>query len=377
MREATKRSEAQISHLTDLLTKLTNQVIPSTSTPPPNPSPLPSQPLPNPKGGINMVKKRDGEKEERRARTEWLLELMAKVNGLVDPDDQDWWDESDEEDEEDPEEEEEEWEIEEENEVELEGGKEEVIEEVVEKEQVGETLLEENKIVEECGKLCLATMFEGNKGHKPILLTTKDVFTTIDMGIVSIAGIEEDVLVKIGSWTVPADFHDIRTTRHSKGGTPQVLLGRPTLKTAKFKLDYITETFSFKVGNVEEIYHPKRPPALNKKFVHQVQLSSEDKVEGKKSKEAKERLKKGKGLRHSPPHIKKKKKDPMKKKVKIRNQGKESSKEESEEEKGKRRIEFKCNSVEDLIGKLLTFKKVFHNNDSMSNHLVKDQSKWK
>ncbi|MED6127721.1 hypothetical protein PIB30_090819 [Stylosanthes scabra] len=47
----------------------------------------------------------------------------------------------------------------------------------------------------------------------------------------------------------------------------------------------------------------------------------------------------------------------MKKKVKIRNQGKESLKEESEEEKGKRRIEFKCNSVEDLIGKLLTFKK--------------------
>ncbi|MED6125735.1 hypothetical protein PIB30_071529 [Stylosanthes scabra] len=67
----------------------------------------------------------------------------------------------------------------------------------------------------------------------------------------------------------------------------------------------------------------------------------------------------------------------MKKKVKIRNQGKESSKEESEEEKGKRRIELKCNSVEDLIGKLLTFKKVFHNNDAMSNHLVKDQSKWK
>ncbi|MED6189677.1 hypothetical protein PIB30_098388 [Stylosanthes scabra] len=244
MRQATKRTEAQISHLTDLLTKLTNQVIPSTSTPPPppNPSPLPSQPLPNPKGGINMVKKGDEEKEERRARTEWLLELMAKVDGLVDPDDEDWWDESNEEDEEDP---------------------------------------------------------------------------------------------------------------HSKGGTPQVLLGRPTLKTVGFKLDYITETFSFKVGNVEEIYHPERPPASNKKFAHQVQLSSEDKVKEKE------------------------KKDPMKKKVKIRNQEKESSKEESKEEKGKRRIELKYNSAEELIGKLLTFKRVLHNNDAMSNHLVKDQSKWK
>ncbi|MED6126438.1 hypothetical protein PIB30_078423 [Stylosanthes scabra] len=67
----------------------------------------------------------------------------------------------------------------------------------------------------------------------------------------------------------------------------------------------------------------------------------------------------------------------MKKKVKIRNQGKESSKEESEEKKAKRRIELKCNSVEDLMGKFLTFKKVLHNNDAMSNHLVKDQSKWK
>ncbi|MED6136155.1 hypothetical protein PIB30_053388 [Stylosanthes scabra] len=106
MREATKRTEAQISHLTDLLTKLTNQVLSSTSTPPPppNPSPLPSQPLPNPKERINVVKEGDEEKEEKRARTEWLLELMAKVNGLVDPDDEDWWDESDEEDEEDLEE---------------------------------------------------------------------------------------------------------------------------------------------------------------------------------------------------------------------------------------------------------------------------------
>ncbi|MED6177105.1 hypothetical protein PIB30_094720 [Stylosanthes scabra] len=82
MRKATKRTEAQISHLTDLLTKLTNQVLPSTSTPPPppNPSLLPSQPLLNPKGGINVVKKGDEEKEERRARTKWLLELMAEVD---------------------------------------------------------------------------------------------------------------------------------------------------------------------------------------------------------------------------------------------------------------------------------------------------------
>ncbi|MED6211721.1 hypothetical protein PIB30_076371 [Stylosanthes scabra] len=49
-REVAKRTEAQISHLTDLMTKFAIQMLPSTSPPPPNPSHLPSQPLPNPKG---------------------------------------------------------------------------------------------------------------------------------------------------------------------------------------------------------------------------------------------------------------------------------------------------------------------------------------
>ncbi|MED6125570.1 hypothetical protein PIB30_069673 [Stylosanthes scabra] len=190
------------------------------------------------------------------------------------------------------------------------------------------------------------------------------------MGIVSIAGIAEDVVVKIGSLTVPADFHVIWSTRHSKGGTPQVLLGRPTLQTAGFKLDYITNAFSFKVGNVEEVYHPRKPSAVSKKSAHQVQLSKEDKDERKQSEEAKARLKKLKGLRSSPPHVKKKRKDPMKKKVRIQKPGEDNSKEKKEEEKEKRRLELKCKSVENLIGKLYAFKKVLH-------HLVKDQSKWK
>ncbi|MED6222964.1 hypothetical protein PIB30_069447 [Stylosanthes scabra] len=188
------------------------------------------------------------------------------------------------------------------------------------------------------------------------------------MGIVSIAGIAEDVVVKIGSLTVPADFHVIRSTRHSKGGTPQ---------TAGFKLDYMTNAFSFKVENVEEVYHPRKPSAASKKSAHQVQLSKQEKDERKQSEEAKARLKKLKGLRSFPPHVKKKKKDLTKKKVKIRKLGEENSKEKKEEEKEQRRLELKCKSVEDLIGKLYAFKKVLHHNDAMTHHLVKDQSKWK
>ncbi|MED6108110.1 hypothetical protein PIB30_020380 [Stylosanthes scabra] len=99
MREVAKRTEAQISHLTDLITKFATQMLPSTSTPPPpNPSPLPSQPLPNPKGGINVVEKGDEKKEKKDARTEWLIDLIAKANAMVESDDEDWWDESEESD---------------------------------------------------------------------------------------------------------------------------------------------------------------------------------------------------------------------------------------------------------------------------------------
>ncbi|MED6195581.1 hypothetical protein PIB30_039185 [Stylosanthes scabra] len=120
------------------------------------------------------------------------------------------------------------------------------------------------------------------------------------------------------------------------------MLGRPTLQTAGFKLDYITNAFSFKVGKVEEVYHPKKPSAVNKKSAHQ-----------------------------------KKKKDPTKKKVEIRKRGEDSSKGEKEEEKERRKLELKFKSVEEFIGKLYAFKKALHHNDAMNHHLVKDQSKWK
>ncbi|MED6148208.1 hypothetical protein PIB30_048130 [Stylosanthes scabra] len=69
MREAQKRTEGQLTNLTELLTKFANQAT-TNPTPPPNPSPLPSQPLPNPKGGINMVQKRSEEVENKKARIE-------------------------------------------------------------------------------------------------------------------------------------------------------------------------------------------------------------------------------------------------------------------------------------------------------------------
>ncbi|MED6115744.1 hypothetical protein PIB30_093615, partial [Stylosanthes scabra] len=65
MKENQKRLDSQLSHITELLYKFTNQ---PTTNPQPQPStssPLPSQPLPNPKGGINMVHNENDEEEEQ------------------------------------------------------------------------------------------------------------------------------------------------------------------------------------------------------------------------------------------------------------------------------------------------------------------------
>ncbi|MED6223687.1 hypothetical protein PIB30_076506 [Stylosanthes scabra] len=106
------------------------------------------------------------------------------------------------------------------------------------------------------------------------------------------------------------------------------------LKTAGFQLDYITETFSFKVGNVEETFHPVRPPASFDKSAHQVQLGNEgysgrqvvSKIENHRSEDSRRRTEKDKGSRNTPPHTKKKKKDPMNRVSKARNREKGSSK---------------------------------------------------
>ncbi|MED6199334.1 hypothetical protein PIB30_075000 [Stylosanthes scabra] len=54
------------------------------------------------------------------------------------------------------------------------------------------------------------------------LKKSNEVFTMVDTSIVAVAGIAENVLVKIGKLTIPADFHVIRATKGDKGGRPQI-----------------------------------------------------------------------------------------------------------------------------------------------------------
>ncbi|MED6115483.1 hypothetical protein PIB30_091032, partial [Stylosanthes scabra] len=86
------------------------------------------------------------------------------------------------------------------------------------------------------------------------LKKSKEVFTTIDASIVSVAEIAENVMVNIG---------------------------RPFLKTARFKLQYDDDTFSLSVGKITEVFHVTRPLAPQKKGAHQLRVDSK-KIEPEK-----------------------------------------------------------------------------------------------
>ncbi|MED6216246.1 hypothetical protein PIB30_005835 [Stylosanthes scabra] len=53
------------------------------------------------------------------------------------------------------------------------------------------------------------------------LKKSKEVFSTADTSIMSIAGIADNVLVTIGKLTIPADFHILEPTPKEKKGKPQ------------------------------------------------------------------------------------------------------------------------------------------------------------
>ncbi|MED6109494.1 hypothetical protein PIB30_034089 [Stylosanthes scabra] len=197
------------------------------------------------------------------------------------------------------------------------------------------------------------------------LKKTKEVFTTADASIVE-----------------------------KKGGTPQVLLGRPFLKTAKFKLTYYDEIFTFSVGSAIETFHLIPPPNLQKKGIHQLQANN-GRTQGGSSKEEKKTeakvWKDSRGRSHdvvsenspsskgkkkkvvlNPKNKKKKKKEPDGSNVK-----KDSKKKELNEDESEKKKPINCSSLSIFLGKLKVLKDVLCRNKSMDAHLVKNNSKWK
>ncbi|MED6112377.1 hypothetical protein PIB30_061169 [Stylosanthes scabra] len=169
------------------------------------------------------------------------------------------------------------------------------------------------------------------------------------------------------------------TDARDKGGRPQVLLGRPFLKTAEFKLIYYDEILTFSVENVIEIFHLTPLPKPPKKGIQQLKM---DNAEARKeSPERKAKMRKnssGKvsgetGTRNVPPQSKGKKK-----RVSLNlEKKKKKKKKEPDEDRTQRKRTLKCLSFTGLLGKLKVLKDVLCRNKSIDAHLVKNNSKWK
>ncbi|MED6188712.1 hypothetical protein PIB30_088535 [Stylosanthes scabra] len=341
MKEKQQRLESQLSHITDMLHKFTNQPNFNVQSQPSTSSPLPSQPLPNPKGGINMVhnevtQKEEEKEEEKGEDDDWLYELLAELANSDDEDD---------------------------NEEAEEESEEEADEDDIEGETEGETFF-------------IATVFNKNEEAKteipvkcedpgPCLVTCKirgvDVRECLcdpDASIVKVASIAKDVLVKVGQLMNPTDFHIIRPTEGEKGGRPQVLLGRSFLKIAGFKLHYVEDVFSLSNMKLNKLLETK-------------EKENECLIEGRKLK---------KGSRIAPPSLKedgKKESSKPAKKKKQHEEVKTRKKKKHEEDVDGGKIALKCSSLGNLLGKLKKIGKALRNNKKINAHLVKDQSKWK
>ncbi|KAL4397122.1 hypothetical protein AHAS_Ahas01G0160300 [Arachis hypogaea] len=89
-------------------------------------------------------------------------------------------------------------------------------------------------------------------------------FALADKSVITITGIAKDALVGIKDLIFPVDFYILEMPPTENRSSSSVLLGRPFLKTSKFKLDAFTGTYSFEVGdktikfNLEKVM--KHPP---------------------------------------------------------------------------------------------------------------------
>ncbi|XP_057760402.1 uncharacterized protein LOC130980773 [Arachis stenosperma] len=74
-------------------------------------------------------------------------------------------------------------------------------------------------------------------------------FVLADKSIITVVGIAEDVLVNIKGLTFSIDFYILEMPQNDSRIPSSILLGRPFLKTSKFKLDAFSGTYSFEIDD--------------------------------------------------------------------------------------------------------------------------------
>ncbi|XP_072076606.1 uncharacterized protein [Arachis hypogaea] len=101
-------------------------------------------------------------------------------------------------------------------------------------------------------------------------------FVLADKSVITVVGIVEDVLVTLKDLVFPVDFYILEIPPTDNGSSSSVLLGRPFLKTSKFKLDAFTGTYSFEVvAEIQREDHNK---------LHYPVVEEKDKHEGEQEK---------------------------------------------------------------------------------------------
>ncbi|XP_020963853.1 uncharacterized protein LOC110265276 [Arachis ipaensis] len=98
----------------------------------------------------------------------------------------------------------------------------------------------------------------------PLLKRLVAHFVLADKSIISVVGIAEDVLVSIKGLTFPIDFYILEMLPNDSERPSSIFLGRPFLKSFRFKLDAFLGTYSFEIDrravsfNLDEAM--KHPP---------------------------------------------------------------------------------------------------------------------
>ncbi|XP_016165060.1 uncharacterized protein LOC107607643 [Arachis ipaensis] len=81
----------------------------------------------------------------------------------------------------------------------------------------------------------------------PPLRRSAAQFVLADKSIISVVGIAKVVLVTINGLIFPIDFYILEMPPNDSGRPSSILLGRPFLKTSRFKLDAFSGTYSFEI----------------------------------------------------------------------------------------------------------------------------------
>ncbi|XP_057756091.1 uncharacterized protein LOC130975293 [Arachis stenosperma] len=199
---------------------------------------LPSQPLHNPKGGINAITLRSGTTLQERNQEEPIPQEYAPIEDMVEVED-----------------------VEEEDKV-----QDMVEEEATQPENSASKITEATR-----DAIPIPFPHLAQKPRKQMELDTKmdkiNELGTIPLGssisalmrditekcsdpdksIIIVVGIAEDVLVSIKGLTFSIDFYILEMAQNDSGRPSSILLGRPFLKTSKFKLDAFLGTYSCEI----------------------------------------------------------------------------------------------------------------------------------